>query len=46
MAGEQEAYPMDTKAHEKTYVGFLGLLKWGTIAALIITAIVVLILAD
>ena len=30
MSDEQGA-PMDYKAHNNTYSGFLGLLKWGTI---------------
>ncbi len=46
MAGERESYPMDAKSHEKTYAGFLTIAKWSTIVAAIVTAIVVLLLAD
>ncbi|MBK7163399.1 aa3-type cytochrome c oxidase subunit IV [Sphingorhabdus pulchriflava] len=40
MAGNQ-----DIRAASETYTGFLSLLKWGTIAAVIVTAIVVLVIA-
>lgn len=33
-------------AHEGTYSGFTALMKWGTVASLIVTAIVVLIIAS
>lgn len=36
----------DFKAHERTYTGFLGLLKWGTIASAIVAAFVVYLLAS
>ena len=35
----------DMKSAESTYSGFLGLLKWGSIAAALITAIVVILIA-
>lgn len=35
----------DNKAHEQTYSGFIGLLKWGTVATLIVTAIVIFLIA-
>lgn len=35
------ATEMDYPAHERNYSGFLNLLKYGTIAAAIVTAIVV-----
>ncbi|WP_419827991.1 aa3-type cytochrome c oxidase subunit IV [Sphingomonas sp.] len=34
------------KAHEQTYGGFLGLLKYGAIAAFVVAAIVVFIVAS
>ena len=34
------------KAHEQTYTGFLGLLKWGTVASAIVAAFVVYLLAS
>jgi hypothetical protein len=36
----------DLKAHEGTYGGFLGLMKYGAIASFIVAAIVVLIIAS
>ena len=36
----------DIKAHEGTYVGFLGLMKYGAIASIIVAAIVVLLIAS
>lgn len=41
MAGEG-----DLKAHEGTYSGFTVMLKWGTIASLILAAIVVWLIAS
>ncbi len=35
----------DYKAAEKTYSGFIGLMKWGTVATIIVTAFVVLLIA-
>jgi Bacterial aa3 type cytochrome c oxidase subunit IV len=35
----------DMKAHQQTYIGVMGLLKWGSVASFIIGAIVVLIIA-
>jgi hypothetical protein len=35
----------DLKSAESTYSGFLGLLKWGSIAAALITALVVILIA-
>ena len=35
---------MDQKAHEKTYSGFIGLMKWGTVASIIVAAFVVYLL--
>ena len=35
----------DLKAHEGTYTAFLGMMKWGTIVAAIITFIVVLLIS-
>ncbi len=37
--------PMDYKAHNQTYGGFLTLLKVGTIASIAVTAIVILLIA-
>lgn len=36
----------EMKAHEGTYAGFTALMKWGTIACLVVTAIVVLLIAS
>lgn len=44
MAGKQGT-DMDYKAHQGTYSGFLGLLKWGTIASAIAALIVVFLIA-
>lgn len=33
------------KAHNATYEGFLGMLKWGTVATVLVTALVVYIIA-
>ena len=46
MAKDSNSYPMDTKDHQKTYAGFLTLMKWGTIVSLILAAIVVIILVS
>ncbi len=35
----------DIKAHSATYLGFLGLVKWGIIAVTLITALVVYLIA-
>lgn len=35
----------DMKMAENTYVGFIGLIKWGTILSVIAAAIVVLLIA-
>ena len=35
----------EIKAHEQTYSGFTSLLKWGTIASVIVTAIVIFLIA-
>ena len=37
---------MDPKAHEATYSGFIGLMKWGTVAAVAVTAGVVVLIAS
>lgn len=44
MAASSEAQK-DMSAHVATYTGFLSLLKWGTLASFIVTAIVVLLIA-
>lgn len=36
----------DLNAHEGTYGGFLGLMKYGAIASFVVAAIVVLIIAS
>jgi Bacterial aa3 type cytochrome c oxidase subunit IV len=41
MAGNQ-----DLKSAESTYSSFLGLMKWGTIATILIVALVVYLLAS
>ena len=35
----------DMKSAESTYSGFLAMLKWGSIAAVLITALVVILIA-
>jgi len=37
---------MDMPAHRSTYSGFLSLMKVGTIASFIVTAIVILLIAN
>ncbi len=34
----------DFQAHERTYSGFITLFKWGTVASLIVAAIVILLI--
>lgn len=47
---DQKAHPtateMDYPAHERNYGGFLSLLKWGTIASAIVTALVIYIISN
>ncbi|MFW2831257.1 aa3-type cytochrome c oxidase subunit IV [Sphingomonas sp. ID0503] len=38
--------PADLGAHQHTYSGFIALFKWGTVAAVAVTAIVVLLIAS
>ncbi len=33
------------KAHQSTYEGFLGLAKWGTIAVVVVVALVIYLIA-
>lgn len=40
MAGNQ-----DMKSAEQTYSGFLGLMKWGTVATIAVTVLVVVLIA-
>lgn len=35
----------DMKAHESTYTGFLGLVKWGSILTALVTVLVVYLIA-
>ena len=35
----------DMKPHSSTYSGFVGLFKWGTIAAALVTALTVYLIA-
>jgi hypothetical protein len=35
----------DMKAHEGTYTGFLGLLKWGIILCTIVAAVVITLIS-
>lgn len=35
----------DLRAHQETYSGVMSLLKWGTVASAIVTAIVILLIA-
>lgn len=39
------ASQMDMKAAEKTYQGFLGLVKWGSIATAAVTALVIILIS-
>ncbi|GGE76390.1 MULTISPECIES: aa3-type cytochrome c oxidase subunit IV [Sphingomonas] len=41
-----ESNGMDQKAHVSTYLGFLNMAKWGTIATIVIVAIVVFVIAS
>lgn len=36
----------DMKAHESTYSGFLGLVKWGSILTVLVTAFVIIKIAS
>lgn len=44
MAGEEMPTGMEMRSHERTYGGFTTLMKWGTVVAVIVVAIVILIL--
>lgn len=35
----------DIRAAQSTYTGFIGLMKWGTIACVIVAAIVILLIS-
>lgn len=35
----------ELKPHEETYSGFLGLLKWGLIATILVVALVIFLIA-
>jgi hypothetical protein len=35
----------DFQAHERTYVGFIALFKWGALASIILAFIVILLIA-
>lgn len=39
------ASQMDMKAAEQTYQGFLGLVKWGSIAVAAVTALVIILIS-
>jgi hypothetical protein len=45
-AGAMAGTGMEMKGHERTYTGFLSLLKYGTIAAFVVAAIVVILIAS
>ena len=36
----------DFQAHERTYVGFIALFKWGALASIILAFIVMLLIAS
>ena len=40
----EQGAKIDLTAHERTYSGFIGLFKWGAIAAFIIAFIVILLI--
>ncbi|MFL0412407.1 aa3-type cytochrome c oxidase subunit IV [uncultured Sphingomonas sp.] len=42
---DQGANPGDIKAHVSTYEGVMSLLKWGTVASVILVAIVIWLIA-
>ena len=44
MAADSGERAKDMKAHEGTYTAFIGMVKWGTIVAAIITFIVILLI--
>ena len=35
----------DMRAHQETYSGVMGMLKWGTVASAIVAAIVIFLIA-
>jgi hypothetical protein len=43
MAAEGEANK-DFRAHQGTYAGFIGLMKWGAVVSVIIALIVILVI--
>lgn len=46
MPTAQDSKDPNFPAHEKNYMGFVTLFKWGTIATAIVTAIVVYIISN
>jgi hypothetical protein len=36
----------DMKAHEGTYAGVMSMLKWGTIASVLVTALVIILISN
>ena len=44
--GTTSATEMDYPAHERNYSGFIKMLKWSTVATAIVTAVVLLIIAN
>jgi hypothetical protein len=36
----------DMKAHEGTYAGVMNMLKWGTIASVLVTALVIILISN
>ena len=36
----------DMKAHQETYAGVMALLKWGTAASLLVTAIILVLISS
>ena len=45
-AGSGAASGFELNAHESTYSGFIGLMKYGAVASFVVAAIVVVILAS
>jgi hypothetical protein len=45
MKGKNMASEGNMKAAEETYAGFLGVVKWGSVAAIAVTALVILLIS-
>ncbi len=45
MAGDSDTSGTDLQAHVQTYDGVIALFKWGTVAAVVVAALVIWLIA-